>query len=62
MPKNDQNETLGVVKIGENDNQSIFCHFYDPPKAGVEGAEDSFHGLKIAKNCPKAPKKRHQRP
>ena len=56
-PKNDQNETLGAVKIAENDNKSIFCHFCDPLKSGVEGAEDSFDGLKIAKIAPKRQKR-----
>ena len=55
-PKNDQNETLGAVKIAENDNKSIFCHFCDPLKSGVERVGCPFIALKITKNRPKTPK------
>ena len=35
-----------------------FCQFYDPPKPGVDRADDDFFGSKIAKNRLKTPKKR----
>ena len=33
-----------------------FCHFYDPPKTGVDRADDDFSGSKIARKCLKTPK------